>query len=183
MTFTQAMALIVFFRGINVGGHRRLRPSLLASQLKDYGVVNIGAAGTFVACKPVSQARLRAELLRRLPFDTHVMMCTSQELIAAASVNPFADQPARPDITRFVSVLAKPTQARPALPLSLPADGRWLLRILATHGKFIFGLYRREMKAIGLLGNMDKLFGAPVTTRNWNTIGAILKILQKEQQS
>lgn len=66
------MALVTFLRGVNVGGHRTFRPSILAHQLKEYGVVNIGAAGTFVVCKPVSQRRLRCELLRRLPFETEV---------------------------------------------------------------------------------------------------------------
>ena len=33
------MTLIVFLRGVNVGGHRRFRPSTLAKELSDYGVV------------------------------------------------------------------------------------------------------------------------------------------------
>jgi hypothetical protein len=41
-----AMALVVFIRGVNVGGHRTFRPSILAGELSDYGVVNVGAAGT-----------------------------------------------------------------------------------------------------------------------------------------
>jgi len=34
------------------------------------------------------------------------------------------------------------------------------------------------MKTIGYLGRVDKLFGVPVTTRNWNTIVAIVRILK-----
>jgi hypothetical protein len=33
------------------------------------------------------------------------------------------------------------------------------------------------MKAIGYLGSLDRLFGVPVTTRNWNTISTIAKVL------
>ena len=40
-----SMALIVFFRGINVGGHRAIRPSVLAKELGIYDAVNVGAAG------------------------------------------------------------------------------------------------------------------------------------------
>jgi uncharacterized protein (DUF1697 family) len=57
-----SMALVVFLRGVNVGGHRTFRPSILANELKEYGVVNIGAAGTLVVRKPISEKRLRAEL-------------------------------------------------------------------------------------------------------------------------
>jgi hypothetical protein len=31
-------------------------------------------------------------------------------------------------------------------------------------------MYRREMKAISYLGQLEKVFDVPVTTRNWNTI-------------
>ena len=34
------------------------------------------------------------------------------------------------------------------------------------------------MKTIGYLGQIDKLYGVPATTRNWNTIAAILRILK-----
>ncbi len=33
------------------------------------------------------------------------------------------------------------------------------------------------MKVIGYLGLLDRLFGVPVTTRNWNTLTAIVRIL------
>lgn len=49
------MALVVLLRGINVGGHRKLRPKTLASDLEAFDVVNIGAAGTFVVRKPGSR--------------------------------------------------------------------------------------------------------------------------------
>src|SRR2546426_4417747 len=35
-------------------------------------------------------------------------------------------------------------------------------------------------KAIGYLGRIDKLFGVPATTRNWNTILAIVRILKSQ---
>jgi len=40
------VALVVFHRGVNVGGHRTFRPSVLARGQSDYGVVNVGATGT-----------------------------------------------------------------------------------------------------------------------------------------
>jgi uncharacterized protein (DUF1697 family) len=40
-------------------------------------------------------------------------------------------------------------------------------------------MYRRHMKTITYLGKLDKLFGAPATTRNWNTISTIVRILKE----
>lgn len=173
------MALVTFLRGVNVGGYKTFRPSVLADQLKHYGVVNIGAAGTFVVAKPVSEKRLRAELLRYLPFETHMMICTGQELMAAVADQPFDGDPPRSDIIRFVNVLAKPPQMSHSTPIVIPAEGRWLLKVVSIRGRFVFGVYRREMKAIRCFSQMDKLFGAPGTIRNWNTIGSILKVLEK----
>jgi uncharacterized protein (DUF1697 family) len=171
------MSLVVFLRGINVGGHKTLRPRDLAEQLRQYDVVNIGAAGTFVVRKPVVQAQLRDQLRRLLPFDAHVMMCSGRELVRATSHDPFVGERARTDVVRFMSVLARPPRAAPAMPLRLPRDGRWCLRVLATEGRFVFGVYRREMRAIGFLGKLDELFGAPATTRSWSTIATVRRHL------
>ena len=58
---TRCMTLVVFFRGINVGGHRTFRASILARELAAYDGVNVGAAGTFVVRKPGSRAEFLAE--------------------------------------------------------------------------------------------------------------------------
>jgi hypothetical protein len=36
------------------------------------------------------------------------------------------------------------------------------------------------MKVIGFLGALDRLYGVPATTRNWNTIAAITKVLRND---
>ena len=171
------MALVVFLRGINVGGHRTFRPTALTRQLKHLDAVNIGTAGTFVIRRPVTRAQLRAEFARRLPFDAEITICQGREIVRMLSQKHFADQPVRPDIVRFVSVLSKRPRSVPSTPLSLPSSGKWLLKILARDNRFVFGLYRRHMKVIAYLGTLDRLFGVPVTTRNWNTITAIARVL------
>src|ERR1700686_754257 len=172
------MAFVVFLRGVNVGGHRTFRPTMLAQQLKQFDVVNIGTAGTFVVGAPTSQTRLRAELSRRLPFETSIIICKGQDLLDVAKCEPFGDEPAGSGVVRFVSVMAKHPLLVPSIPMSFPGQGKWLLRILATEKRFVFGQYRRHMKTIGFLGMIEGIFGVPVTTRNWNTILAIVEVLK-----
>jgi uncharacterized protein (DUF1697 family) len=150
---------------------------MLTKHLKHLDAVNIGAAGTFVIRQPVTRAQLRAELARRLPFDAEIMICHGREIVRLVSHNPFADQPVRPDIVRFVSVLSHRPRSAPSMPMSFPSSGKWLLKILARDNQFVLGLYRRHMKVISYLGTFDQLFGVPVTTRNWNTITAIARVL------
>jgi len=171
------VALVVFLRGVNVGGHRTFRPTTLTKQLAHLGALNIGAAGTFVIRQPVTQAQLRAELASRLPFETEIVISPGSEILRLMSHHHFAGQPIGPDLVRFVSVLSKRPRSTPSMPMSFPASGRWLLKILGRDKRFIFGLYRRHMKVVGYLGTFDRLFGVPVTTRNWNTMTTIARVL------
>jgi uncharacterized protein (DUF1697 family) len=105
------------------------------------------------------------------------MICPARDIIKLASRDPFARQPAGPNVTRFVNVLAKRLPSPPPLPVSLPSDDDWLLKIVAIEDRFVLGLYRREMKAISYLGKVEKLLGVPATNRNWNTIQKVAQIL------
>jgi uncharacterized protein (DUF1697 family) len=171
------MALVVLLRGVNVGGHRTFRPAVLAAELQHLDAVNIGAAGTFVIRQPVSRTVLRAELVRRLPFETEIMICEGREIVRLVSGPHFAGQPVRPDITRFVSVMARRPKVAPALPLQIPETGPWQVQVIAREDRLIVGQYRRQMKAIGHLGTLDRLFGVPLTTRNWNTMTTIARVV------
>jgi uncharacterized protein (DUF1697 family) len=184
------MRWVVFLRAVNVGGTNRCQPALIAKQLAKFGVVNIGAVGTFVVREKVSESVLRAALARKLPFKCEIMICPAKEILALsvrrgdtdspwrASKDPFSRQPSGPDVVRFVNVLHKRLRTLPPLPLSLPSDDDWLLKIIAIQDRFVLGLYRRQMKAISYLGKIEKLLGVPVTTRNWNTIEKVAKILR-----
>ncbi len=171
------MALIVLLRGVNVGGHRTFRPSVFARQLAEYDVENVGAAGTFVVRRPGPRAALRAALAERLPFETEMVLCDGRDILRLAADNPFKGRPARPDVVRFVSFLAA-GRVRLSLPMTLPPEGEWSLRVLGAAGRLVFGEYRRNMKAIAQLGKLDKLFGTAVTTRNWNTVKQVVRVLQ-----
>jgi len=176
------MALLVFLRGVNVGGHRTFRPSVLARELSEYGVVNVGAAGTFVVRKPGSRAKFCAELAGKLPFEATIVLCDGRDLISLEAESPFGTGAPQPGITRFVSILPKAGSKSVDLPWTLPSGNEWLVRVNAVKGQFILGEYRRHMKTIGYLGQLDRLLGGKATVRNWNTVQAIVKILKSEQK-
>src|SRR5262245_47289113 len=112
------MALVALLRGVNVGGHRTFRPSVLAKELSRFDVVNVGAAGTFVIRKAPSAARLRAEMTRRLPFETDVMICSGADILRLAFEDPFKGQPSGANVVRFVSVLATRPRHSHQVPLN-----------------------------------------------------------------
>jgi uncharacterized protein (DUF1697 family) len=173
------MPSVVFVRAVNVGGANRCRPAAIAKELAKFDVVNIGAVGTFVVRKDVNESTLRAAIARKLPFKIDIMICSARDLLKLAAKDPFAKEPAGPGFTRFVNVLHKPLRQRPSLPLTLPTEDDWLAKIVAIQGRFVLGIYRREMKAIGCLGKIERLLGAPATNRNWNTIEKVVEVLKK----
>jgi uncharacterized protein (DUF1697 family) len=169
---------VVFLRAVNVGGANRCRPAMIAKQLAQFDVINIGAVGTFVVRETVRESVLRPAIAKKLPFKCEIMICPARDILNLASKNPFSRQPSSPNITRFVNVLAKRLRQPPPLPLHLPSEDDWLLKIIAIQDRFVFGLYRRQMKAISYLGKVERLFGVPATVRNWNTIEKVVKVLQ-----
>jgi uncharacterized protein (DUF1697 family) len=169
---------VVFLRAVNVGGANRCQPALIAKELSKFDIVNIGAVGTFVARENVSDSALRAAIAKKLPFTCEIMICPARDIIKLASKEPFSQQPSGPNIVRFVSVLAKRLRALPPLPLSLPADNDWLVKIIAILDRFVLSLYRRQMKAISYLSQIEERLGVPATTRNWNTIEKVAKLLR-----
>jgi uncharacterized protein (DUF1697 family) len=174
------MTLVVLLKGVNIGGHRTFRPTTLAKALRRWGAINVGAAGTFIVRKPISRTQLRSEIQRRLPFTTEIVICDGRDILNLVSAQPFAGQPSGRSIVQFASVLTRRVQPKAALPICLPATGRWCVRILAQRHRFVLGLYRREMQAIGYLGRLEKIIGIPMTTRSWTTIQSIAGILENQ---
>lgn len=168
------MSLVVFMRGVNVGGYRTFRPSLLARDLAHLGVVNVGAAGTFIVTRPAPQAVVRAEFRSRLPFETEVIVCRGRELIDLVAADPYAGRRGGAGVRRFVSVLARRPRSVPRLPIHEPAGARWELKIFAVRGRFALSHWRRLRRGfLDPTGVVDKRLGVTSTTRSWSTIAKL----------
>lgn len=172
------MASVVFFRAVNVGGHQKFQPVKLANELAEFDVVNIGAAGTFVVRENVNRAKLRAEILRRLPFKPELMICPAREVLALARGNWFGGAPAGKDIGRFVSVMQRAPRAKPPLPIEQPAGKKWEVRIVAITARFALSVRRLGQTYSNAV--VEKHLGVPATTRSWNTIESICSILERQ---
>jgi len=177
------MPLVVFMRGVNVGSAKRFQPSLLARELQHLGVSNLGAAGTFVVRGTLAESALRAEFLRRLPFACELMVCQGRELQKLAAAEPFSDSPESSELHRYVTVLAKRPRKPPPLPWSYPAGDQWQVRMIGLSGRFVLCHWRRlDRSSLEPNGVVEKQFGVSATTRNWNTILRICKVLQEKER-
>ena len=54
----------------------------------EFGVVNIGAVGTFVVREDVSESVLRTAIAKKLPFKCEIMICPAKEIVDLVKENP-----------------------------------------------------------------------------------------------
>jgi uncharacterized protein (DUF1697 family) len=175
----EEMTAVVFMRGVNVGGHKSFRPAAFAKELSDFDVVNIGAAGTFIVRKAVTQKTLRDEMLRRLPFEAELMVCRARDLDDLVSKDPFPKEGFGKGVRRFVTVLARSPRTTPRFPLTHPAGGSWQVKVVGLRGRFALSLWRRAGKKMVYPNEVvEKELAVPATTRNWDTIDKIHNILR-----
>jgi uncharacterized protein (DUF1697 family) len=172
------MRWVVFLRAANVGKHNRFQPSVLAKELAKFGVINVGAVGTFVVREEVSEATLRAAILRKLPFKCDAMICSAKEMLDLARENPFTDEKGE-DIEAYATVMAKRPASLPKLPIYAPNEEKWEVKVVRIIGTAVLSL-RRRLKDGRFYPNqiVEKKYGVATTTRNWNTIQKVAKILE-----
>jgi hypothetical protein len=170
------MSFVVLLRGANLG-KRRFSPKAVEAALSDLNLVNIGAAGTFVVAKRVSEKALRARIAAELPFEPAPMVIvTESEIEAAMNTGVGISVPA--DARRFATAMdARPTHL-PKLPIETPKGAEWGVRVASVIGRFALGV-RRRVDVTGVYPNeiVERLFGVEATTRDWPTMEKIAKVL------
>jgi uncharacterized protein (DUF1697 family) len=163
---------------VNVGRHKRFLPAQLAKDLAALDVVNVGAAGTFVVRASVSHATLLTEMRTRLAFDADIIIVKGRELIDFARSAPFGRRPPVANEQRFLSVMLARPRVVPTLPSICPANDTWQVKVVRVSGKFAASIWRRQPGTpIYPNAALENQFGV-ATTRNWNTVEVVCKILQ-----
>jgi len=170
------MALVVFLRGVNVGGNKAFSPSALAKGLARFDAVNVGAAGTFVLRGASRAAGLKAEVARRLPVEAEIMVCPAKEVLALAA--EYADDALPAGHQRFVTVLAKRPGKAPRLPIVQPAGAGWEIKVVAIPGRYAVSVRRVGGARFYPNEVVEKALGISGTTRNWNTLSTVCRILE-----
>lgn len=168
------MALL---RGVNVGGKNKVPMERLRASFAELGLGGVesqGHAGNVRFDAPRATAaslakRLAAHLRASLGLETVVIVRRLAALEALVESAPFAEIPAKADVKRYVAFLAGPPRSRPKLPLVADEDG---LDLLALRGEDVLVLSRPIGDGHYGFPNalVEKLYGVPATTRNWNTV-------------
>ena len=174
------MRHVVFIRAANVGGKNVFRPALLARSLAKLGIVNVGAAGTFVVREKATAAAIRREILARLPFPLEIAVCTAEQIRELVRSDPFRGVALSKDQRGWVAALHGKPKAVPKLPLAAPKGRPWSVRVDRVEDGFALGLWRRRPEGFVFPNEVvEDALGVPATTRYWETYEKVCALAEE----
>ncbi len=177
------MASVALLKGANTGG-KVFRPSELPGALPRLRLTSLGAAGTFVVGADLAPDRVREQLGSALPFATEIAVVAGSEVLALLERAPLGAGPWPAGTRRFVTVGTGPLDPSVPLPIEVPTGEEWLVRVVAVDGPFAVGLQRRRgPKMVYATDVVERAFRTPATTRWWETIEAVGRLLRAPRRS
>ena len=178
---------IALLRGINVGGHKKIKMADLRQAFKSWGFTNIRtllASGNVLFESDETdtsddasslQQSIEAGLAKTFGFDVAVIIRTLEEIQALVETDPFQEIEVTPNTRLYITFLSeKPTSDLP-IPYQSPEKN---YQILAVSDREICSVLTLtdKMRTTDAMNILEKEFGKNITTRNWNTV---LKLLEK----
>lgn len=169
---------VAFLRGINVGGHHRVPMPELRWEFGKMGFENITSilnSGNvlFEVSENISEDKISNQLESVFGFPIPTLTRKIDEIVNIYNESPFESVEVTSDIRLYVSFLKREVDANLSLPWN-SQDGSYT--IIEQKEKSIFSVLDLSVaKTPKAMEALEKYYGKDITTRNWNTIGRIVK--------
>ncbi|MBE0648758.1 MAG: DUF1697 domain-containing protein [Bacteroidales bacterium] len=179
----EVLSYIAFLRGINVGGHHKVPMVDLRREfekLNHKNIVTLLNSGNIVFDAINSdieelEKKISSHLEKFFGFPIPTIIRTAEMIHRLLDNSPFHDVGLTKDIRLYVSFLRENNQVSLKLPWNSPDNS---LKIIGITNKTVLSVVDLSVsettKAMALL---ERYFGKDITTRNWNTIERIGKIV------
>ena len=166
---------VAFLRGINVAGHKMTAMPDVVRIFESLGFANvrtyIQSGNVLFDTRARSLGRLRLKIERalhdELGAEVTVLLRALSEVVGIVERDPFKKNRvlrAKP----FVTFMSEPPGETPALPLRSRKGDVEVFEIVGTEA---FSLSIEKNGRFGFPNSfIEKEFGVPATTRNWNTV-------------
>ncbi len=174
---------IALFRGINVGGHRKLPMKELVAELEKLGLSEvttyIQSGNAIFKDDDISATALSAKIASAIEsshgFRPDVMVISADAFKAAASNSPFPTSEAAAKTVHLYFFTEPQTELNRSL-LDAAQTGREQYhqgnQVLYLHTPNGFGNSKLAQK-------VPQALGVPVTARNWRTVTKILELVEQ----
>lgn len=178
---------IALFRGINVGGHNRVPMKELRSLMRNLGHQNVDTYiqtgnAVFKTESDIQQVsdEIGAEIKKSYGFEPHVLILTPEDLQNAVESNPFPEAVSEPKSLHLYFLISEPKNPDlESLKDIKKENERFELRDKVFYLHAPDGIGRSKLAGM-LSGRAEKVFGSPVTGRNWRTVQKVLRMVEDE---
>lgn len=173
---------VALLRGINVGGHTIKMPALKEAfenaGMKEVRTLLASGNVIFQSTKENSKElakELREHLTQSFGYDIDTILLDQDEVLKIIKSEPFRGIPVTPMTRLYLTFLAEPTHSQLKTPYVSPEKDYTILKVqddvIYSHLELI------QRGTIDAMNILEKEFGKRITTRNWNTIVRIGKLL------
>jgi uncharacterized protein (DUF1697 family) len=173
---------VAFLRGINVGGNKLIKMEDLKKCFAAIGFKNVKtilASGNVLfessdADEDALAKKIADKLKAELGHDAGIQIRSIDEIQKLADREPFKKIKVTPETRLYLTFLPEKSKSKLKIPYT-NAEGD--LKILeVTHREVCCTISLSPGRGTTeLMGFLEKEFGKNITTRNWNTVGKILK--------
>lgn len=170
---------ISFLRGINVSGQKIIKMQDLVLLFESFGFSDVKTylqSGNVLFDSDETDTSKIIKIIddgifNKLGYRVTVILRTKQELLAIVDSNPFRDYDG--NIKYYVTFLAEISEQPPTLPIQMNDIEN---KVFKNENNNVFTVGFNVKGRYGFPNVfIEKEFGVPATTRNWNTILKILK--------
>lgn len=171
---------VAFLRGINLGGRtvkmEALRKVFAAQGFTD--VKTLLASGNVIfAAKETDTEKLRTKIEKAVKqefgFDVHIILRSEKEIQNLVKAEPFKGVKATPKTRFYITFLS-------SLPAKTKSPKRGAQGIRAITKSHIVSVLGEQDNTPDHMDTLVKQFGANITTRSWNTVMKIHKLMEGE---
>jgi uncharacterized protein (DUF1697 family) len=169
---------IALIRGINVGGHKRLKMADVKTSCEALGLsdvrTHLQSGNVVFQTSRSDRARLAKELEDAFAVDARVILRTAAEMRKVVAANPMPDEAERgPSHFIVVFLSDKPT----AVAMQSLQDGYAGPEKMQLHGSELYIEYGAGMGTSKLTNALiERKLGVSGTARNWNTVTKLVEI-------
>ena len=169
---------VAFLRGINVGGHHKVPMAELRTTFEKLGCKNVATilnSGNvlFESHKLLTDAEISAWLQATFGFPTPTITLDFDQILDFHNQDPFKGIEVTKDIRLYLTFLGE--NDKECLSLPWESEDR-SFKVLKLDVQTLFSVLDLSLsstpKAMEVL---EKTCGKDITTRNWNTIGRVVK--------
>ncbi|NDJ75452.1 MAG: DUF1697 domain-containing protein [Chloroflexi bacterium] len=174
MPTTRYVALL---RGINVGGHKKIKMAELRELFAALGFDNVKtvlASGNVAwDAEGPDPAALRdaiaAGIEATFGFPVSVIVLPRAQVESLVESDPFAGVPVTENTRLYVTFLPEPVATTLAIPYHSPDNAFTILRATETEVYSVLTL-ADNARPVDAMDILEDEYGPQITTRNWNTV-------------